>query len=590
MNDDTLKALWDERVQDVPALPDPAALERIRRDAANLDRTVFWRDIRENLASLIVVLIFSYYYYHETGTLVRLGCAIVIVACIFSGIYSHLKKGRITPAAPDAPLSETLNVEVQKVDAQITLLQSIFWWYLLPLGVGTILVIIGVSSSTSHRLLSVMLCTAIYISIYWLNRRAVDRALLPMKQQLLAAITTDLPTTPLRVRMTAPVSTIVTTSIVLLGILAYIFAAEKGTSASLPAGTAAQDAASQSLEATRMKYKFPAMAAAIVKEGTLVEAKAVGFRKAGGTEPVSNDDKFHIGSITKSMTATLAAMLVEQNRISWDSTIGDLFPELKQELNAQYSSVTLEQLLSHRGGAPGNAPTDLWRKAWHAEGTPAQQRMEFVRGLLSRAPETPPGTKHVYSNQGYAIAGVMLEKASGQTWEQMMQSMLFDPLGMSSAGFGAPATVGKVDQPWGHEPGLLGNTPVPPGDRADNPLAISPANAVHCSISDLAKYAAFHLTGDRGEGKLLKPDSFMKLHTAVSGDYALGWTILKRGWAGGTALWHNGSNTMFYALVWIAPQRNCAVLAATNVGGDKAFSACDEAVTELLKRHSMLKK
>src|SRR5690606_14906599 len=99
-------------------------------------------------------------------------------------------------------------------------------------------------------------------------------------------------------------------------------------------------------------------------------------------------------------------------------------------------------------------------------------------GLLARKPEATPGTEKIYSNQGYAIAGVMLEKASGQTWEGLMQTMLFDPLGMTSAGFGAPATPGKVDQPWGHEPGLFGQKPVPPGPRADNPLAIAPAGAV----------------------------------------------------------------------------------------------------------------
>jgi CubicO group peptidase (beta-lactamase class C family) len=177
----------------------------------------------------------------------------------------------------------------------------------------------------------------------------------------------------------------------------------------------------------------------------------------------------------------------------------------------------------------------------------------------------------------------MLEKSSGKTWEALMQSMLFDPLSMKSAGFGAPATAGKVDQPWGHQAGLFGSKPVPPGLGADNPFAISPAGAVHCSTADLAKYASFHLAGARGDGMLLKSKTFQKLHTPVGDDYALGWTILEREWAGGKALWHNGSNTMFYALVWIAPERNFAAVAATNVGGDKAFKACDQAIVSMLR-------
>ena len=249
------------------------------------------------------------------------------------------------------------------------------------------------------------------------------------------------------------------------------------------------------------------------------------------------------------------------------------------------ASVTLEQLLAHRGGAPGDAPKDLWSKAWYASGTPAEQRLDFVKGILARSPEAKPGTKHIYSNQGYAIAGVMLEKAAGKPWEELMRTMLFEPLGMNSAGFGAPATPGKVDQPWGHRKGLFtGIESVPPGPQADNPPAIGPAGTVHCSLADLAKYAAFHLAGEQGASELLNADSFKKLHTSTGDDYALGWVVLKRKWAGDRALMHNGSNTMFYVVVWLAPDRNCAVIVATNVGADAAFEGCDEAARKLIKQ------
>jgi len=328
-----------------------------------------------------------------------------------------------------------------------------------------------------------------------------------------------------------------------------------------------------------------AFAAAAVVDGKIVVTSAVGFRKSGGTEKVTVDDMFHLGSVTKSMTATVAAMLVEQGKISWTATIGDTFAEFKSEIHPDYRGVTLEQLLSHRGGAPGEAPADLWRKACGAKGTAAAQRLAFIKGILARKPEAKPGTKFIYSNQGYTIAGVMLEKASGKTWEELLRSMLFEPLGMATAGFGAPASVGRVDQPWGHtHKAFSGSEPVPPGPGADNPLAISPANAAHCSIGDLAKYAAFHMAGERGESRLLKAESFKKLHAAVAdnGDYALGWMVLKRPWANGRALMHNGSNTMFYVVVWMAPEKNCAVVVASNVGADEASEGCDEAAGKLI--------
>jgi len=207
---------------------------------------------------------------------------------------------------------------------------------------------------------------------------------------------------------------------------------------------------------------------------------------------------------------------------------------------------------------------------------------------LARKPESKPGTQFVYSNQGYTIAGVMVERAGGKTWEDLLRSMLFEPLGMTTAGFGAPASLGKVDQPWGHTKVLvLGRRPVPPGPQADNPLAISPAGAVHCSLGDLAKYAAFHMAGERGESKLLKAESFKKLHTVVEGnkDYALGWVVLKRPWANGRALMHNGSNTMFYVVVWMAPDKNCAVIVAANVGVSLGFKGCDEVAGNLINQY-----
>src|SRR5690606_16144609 len=109
-------------------------------------------------------------------------------------------------------------------------------------------------------------------------------------------------------------------------------------------------------------------------------------------------------------------------------------------------------------------------------------------------------------------------------WEELMRGMLFEPLGMNSAGFGAPATLDSVDQPWGHtSKPFAGLDPVPPGPRADNPLAISPAGAVHCSLADLAAYAAFHIAGEQGGSELLNANSFKKLHTPAGDDYALGW-------------------------------------------------------------------
>ena len=339
------------------------------------------------------------------------------------------------------------------------------------------------------------------------------------------------------------------------------------------------------LHPIRAKHKVPALAAAVVHGGKITACGAVGFRREGGNIPVTLDDKFHWGSLTKSMTATLAAMLVDNNKLQWQSTLGDVFPNLKVTMHPDWSATTLEWLLQNRGGAPANLDANsLWTRMWKFSGKSTEHRMFLLKELTAKPPTQKPGSTFVYSNAGFSIAGAMTEHVVGKSWEETIQDRLFKQLGMSSVGFGAPATPGKEDQPWGHTLTTSGFKPVPPGPGADNPVSISPAGRTHGSILDLAKYAAFHLAGARGKGVILKSDTFKKLHTPGPNQaYAMGWMVVRRPWAKGNALTHSGSNTMFYAVIWIAPEQDYAVVVATNAGGDAAGLACDNAAATFIK-------
>ncbi|HXS68478.1 MAG TPA: serine hydrolase domain-containing protein, partial [Candidatus Polarisedimenticolia bacterium] len=350
---------------------------------------------------------------------------------------------------------------------------------------------------------------------------------------------------------------------------------------SLPDGTP-----SASIEAIRKKYNLPALAVVVTKGGQICDRAAAGVRKWGDTTRVTTNDVFHIGSCTKSMTATLAAIFIEQRKLRWDTTIAEVFPELKGKMDKRYETVTVEQLLHHRGGVPHNPPTAAWLRAWQEIGTPVEQRRKYIEAVLSAPPEAEPGTKMIYSNDGYVIVGVMLEKISGRDFESLMTEKLFKPLHMDSAGFGPPGTKGQIDQPWGHVRKLFMTLPM----QSDNPPVHSPCGRVHCSLDDLARYAMFHL--QQGTNGLLKPETMARLHAAPVGlesenpmeNYACGWVRLKRSWAGGPVLWHNGSNTMWYIVMWLAPEKDFCVIAATNIAGDDAEKACDDACVAMIEK------
>ncbi|MDF3057591.1 MAG: penicillin-binding protein beta-lactamase class [Rariglobus sp.] len=178
----------------------------------------------------------------------------------------------------------------------------------------------------------------------------------------------------------------------------------------------------------------------------------------------------------------------------------------------------------------------------------------------------------------------MLETIMDQPYEQLLTERLFKPLGMKSAGFRSPATNGKVDQPYGHTKKLFMVLPVDPEPTGDNPPAIAPAGAVHCSITDFARYAAFHL--GEGSSPIFSQDGLDILHEREgSFEFAKGWKVVDRKWAEGKAFMHTGSNTLFYAVIWIAPGRKFAAVALCNYGGPEGFEECDEAIAFLIKKH-----
>lgn len=330
------------------------------------------------------------------------------------------------------------------------------------------------------------------------------------------------------------------------------------------------------LEPIRAKHDLPGIVAAFVDRDGVVAIGACGVRERGRPEPLTPLDRMHLGSCTKSMTATLCARLVDKGTLSWTTTVGERFADWGDAVDAGWKSATLEQLLGHKSGLPGEVPSALWGQLFTSKDAPRSQREQLARGFLKSPPKHAPGSKFEYSNAGTSIAGLIAERAAGVDFEALLAAELFRPLGMERAGFGPPIGAAPHAEPVGHR---ADGTPVGVGPGSDNPPAIAPAGRVHAPLGDWARYAALHLRGEKDGGLGIKPESFLALHTPV-GDardaYAMGWGVLQREW-GGRVLTHSGSNTAWFCVAWLAPDKGFGVLVATNQGGDAAAKACDEA-------------
>jgi CubicO group peptidase (beta-lactamase class C family) len=315
------------------------------------------------------------------------------------------------------------------------------------------------------------------------------------------------------------------------------------------------------LSELRRQADAPAVAAASACKGAPPKFWVDGERQLGSGIAARETDIWHLGSITKSMTSTLVARLVEDGALRWDDTVGELLGSVAPDMDKAYRGATFRHLLSHRAGLQANIDIADLLKFSRDTGDAREDRRAYARLALAQAPKGPMETTFEYSNSGYVIAGAMMEARLGSSWEDLIRSKLFEPLGLGSAGFGAPGRPGAVDQPVGHARPAPGKAlqVFPPGSPiTDNPPVLGPAGRVHMTLADVLRYLAAHRDG----GALLNSTSWRILHTPpFGGEYAMGWIVRKVG-----GLWHNGSNTLWYAEVLVDPRAGTVSAAATNDG------------------------
>ena len=322
----------------------------------------------------------------------------------------------------------------------------------------------------------------------------------------------------------------------------------------------------------------PALAAGIVTREGLGWAGVRGVRRAGHAAAATLEDRWHLGSNTKAMTAAVFGRLVEQGRARWDMPLAEALPDLT--IDPAWATTTPEDLMRHRAGLLDAALLDqAWLIAAHADQRPLpEQRAEFAARAL-RVPPTGPAGQFAYGNGNYIVLGAVLEALTGQVWERVMADQLIVPLGLTSAGFGAP----RGEAPWGHRGGVA----VDPAGFADNPRALGPAGTAHMSLADYAWFVAAMMGG---APDWISEETRRRLLTPAAGSppaYAAGWGVGTAPWGGvggpGPTITHNGSNTMWFATVLAAPERGVGLIALCNDG-----AAGQRACTTLVQRLAAL--
>lgn len=324
---------------------------------------------------------------------------------------------------------------------------------------------------------------------------------------------------------------------------------------------------------------LPGVAVAVIKGGGSVYRGVAGVRKRGAPDVVEIDDAFHIGSDAKAMTALVCGILIDRGLLAWDTTIGQVLGD-GYEMRDEYRAVTLDQLLCHTSGIPGDLPAKMWATFFPYDSSAGADRARMVQEALSLAPLDVAGSSFAYSNLGYVVAAFLAEQVTGKSWETLMEEELFVSEGMESAGFGPPARGSgdgtAVAATWGHSP-----EPVDPSSvSADNPLALGPAGTVHANLADLEKYVGVYwggekLTGATGRSGLVGEATLAELLRPRLDGYACGWGVGADP-EGNAFISHDGSNGMFCCSILVIPAKKDALIVMTNRGDGQTTRSVGE--------------
>src|SRR5215208_3184630 len=326
------------------------------------------------------------------------------------------------------------------------------------------------------------------------------------------------------------------------------------------------------VDSIRAALSLPGLVVIVARSEGTPAIIVTGVRKFGTTDSIQATDRMHLGSNGKAITATMIGALVEQGRLTFETTLAEAFPDLAPAMRAEYREATVRQLLGHSAGIRPYTDLREFGSFMRPTGDTAAQRRAFAAHLVSETPLFAPGTKHTYSNAGVALAGIVAERITGRPYEKLVDSLVFRPLG-GRAQFGNPGT-DAAPQPFGHTRGRGNRARIVDPRDAEYvvPPVITSAGDASVTLMDYGKFLQMHLRGMRGIDGVVKATTIRELHTAIapvdSGTkFGAGWGFATTA-DGFETHGHTGSGGAYIAVAAIQPARDFAIAILTNIGGN----------------------
>ncbi len=229
--------------------------------------------------------------------------------------------------------------------------------------------------------------------------------------------------------------------------------------------------------ATKIAPYVPGVAVVIVADGQIKSLRAFGVKKRGSREMVTPDTIFRLASVSKTITSTAAAVMVENGQLNWDTTVVSQLPQVQFRTPKYGNKITLKNVLSQASGLPTHTYTPYIENNMAYEET--VRRLRYVKFVC------PPGKCYAYQNVVYSLAGDMISKKYGKPFEAYVEDKLFDPLGMQTASYGLD---GYRASPNRATPHIAQGKRWVPTDVTENYYHVPPAAGANASIVDMSRF------------------------------------------------------------------------------------------------------
>jgi CubicO group peptidase (beta-lactamase class C family) len=305
--------------------------------------------------------------------------------------------------------------------------------------------------------------------------------------------------------------------------------------------------------------QIPGVAVGVVERGHLVFGRGFGYRDVDEHLPVTLDTLFPIGSCSKAFTATAIALLTDEGRMALDAPVRTYLPDFALEDPVASATVTTRDILTHRSGLPRH---DLfWYEAPFS-------RDELYHRLRFLEPAGPPHAKWRYDSPMFVVAGRVVERLSGESWESFVRARILSPLDMRRTVLSPEAMERDSDHATAYalHDGRVREIPM-----LEHLSAIAPAGAVQTSVNDLARWLTFQATrspallGERMWRELHRPQAEMPAADEPEvrqRRYALGW--IHESYRGHPLVLHNGAIDGFTVHLGFLPETGQGLIVLMN--------------------------